>query len=1012
MGSYVSLISLPGEDVGWRRLQSDLGALKQPIAEALALSRTNSDVQARAALVAVNDKYDDIERDVVKLIDINRSGAQDAVVRIDELKRQSLVMFSGLGLAGLVMTLLVGRWTRRRLAHTEEQVGLYAKELEVQNEALETTNWVRSQHVSLSERIQGELQVEELAARSLTALVEASGAQVGAFWVKDATGFRRVAAHALDGAAPERFANGEGLVGQVGRDRKFRHLREVPADFLRIKSGSGERTPVEVVLLPASTDGQAHAVVELGFLRPVETKGIELMDRVGESIAVAVRSAAYRTRLGELLEESNQQAEELRTQQEELRAANEELLQQGENLRTAGAELERRGAALEKSNTTLEQASRYKSDFLANMSHELRTPLNSTLILARLLADNAAGNLTAEQISFAQTIESAGHDLLTLIDSVLDLSKIEAGKIETHVTSTTLGRVVEPVIKLFEPAARAKGLVLTATIGDHDFQIETDVQRAQQILKNLLANAVKFTEAGHVGLQVEASDTHLNFVVRDTGIGIPEDERHAIFEAFRQGDGKTNRRFGGTGLGLSISRQLARLLGGDIHVAESTGDGSTFHFSLPRRGKPGELRPVQVASMHTPTTSPRAAAQATFRDDRAKLDDVRRVLLIVDDDVPFAEILAKLASELEFQYIVAHRADDAVALALEHTPSAIVLDLNLPDHSGLSVIDRLKRNPTTRHIPIHVISALDQAAVALSMGAIGYLSKPVTREALTATLRRLKEHFDRPRRLLVVEDDPVQRGAIERLLVATEAQIISVSTVAEALAQLSSGTFDCAVTDLKLGDESGYDLLEKMAGDGAYSFPPVIVYTGRSLTQDEEQRLLRYSASIIIKGARSPERLLDEVMLFLHQEESRLPDERRQMLEQTRNLAATLGGRTILIAEDDVRNIFALTKVLEPNGAKILIARNGREALETLDGTPDVDLVLMDVMMPEMDGLEAIQAIRKRGGPASRLPIIALTAKAMPDDRERCRAAGANDYIAKPINVEVLLSLVRVWMSK
>jgi CheY-like chemotaxis protein/signal transduction histidine kinase len=753
-------------------------------------------------------------------------------------------------------------------------------------------------------------------------------------------------------------------------------------------------------------------VVELGFLRPVEKRGIELMDRVGESIAVAVRSAAYRTRLGELLEESNQQAEELRAQQEELRAANEELLQQGENLRAAGAELEKRGAELEKSNTTLEQASRYKSDFLANMSHELRTPLNSTLILARLLADNAAGNLTQEQVSFAQTIESAGHDLLALIDSVLDLSKIEAGKIEAHITSTTLGRIVEPVIKLFEPAARAKGLVLTAKIGDHDYQIETDVQRTQQILKNLLANAVKFTEAGDVGLRVEASDTHLNFVVRDTGIGIPEADRHAIFEAFHQGDGRANRRFGGTGLGLSISRQLARLLGGDIHVAESGGEGSTFHFSLPRTAKSGELRPVQVAQTHAPTTAPRAPAQTTFADDRARLDGARRVLLIVDDDVPFAEVLAKLATELDFQYIVAHRADDAVQLAQQHTPSAIVLDLNLPDHSGLSVIDRLKRNPVTRHIPIHVISALDQAAVALSMGAIGYLSKPVTREALVATLRRLKEHFDRPRRLLVVEDDPVQRGAIERLLGATEAQIVSASTVTDALEKLAATSFDCVVIDLKLGDESGFDLLERMAKDEAYSFPPVIVYTGRSLTEDEEQQLVGYSASIIIKGARSPERLLEEVTLFLHQEESRLPDERRRMLEQTRNIAETLRGRTILIAEDDVRNIFALTKVLEPNGAKILIARNGREALEILDTTPDVDLVLMDVMMPEMDGLEAIQAIRKRGGRASHLPIIALTAKAMPDDRERCRAAGANDYVAKPINVEVLLSLVRVWMSK
>jgi signal transduction histidine kinase/CheY-like chemotaxis protein len=1005
--SYSPLVTLPGEDAAWQRLQSDLAALHGPIGGALAFSRVNSDAEARQVLLAVNDKYTDVENDVSRLVQINRTGGQDVVKRIDELGRRTLLLFSLLGLGGFVGTLLVGRWSRLRLTESDERIRRYASELEAQNEALGNTSWVRSQHVALSTLIQGELEVEELATRSLSTLVEATGAHVGAFWVADVNGYRRVAGHALDDSAPERFGEGEGLVGQTGLDRQLRHLRDVPADFLRVRSGSGDRAPVELVLLPALADGQTQAVVELGFLRGIEKRALELMDRVSESIAVAIRSSAYRKKLGELLEESRQQAEELRVQQEELRAANEELLMQGDTLRTTGAELER-------INSSLELASRCKSDFLANMSHELRTPLNSALILAKLLSENASGNLNEEQVHFARTIESAGQDLLGLIDSVLDLSKIEAGKVEAHITPTSVHRLVEPVIKLFEPVARAKGLTLAASLDPSDGAVETDVQRVQQVLKNLLSNAVKFTDRGEVGLQVEETDDELSFVVRDTGVGIPESDRHVIFEAFRQGNGAQNRRFGGTGLGLSISRELARLLGGDLRLCQTDGTGSTFRLSLPRRCKATASRPVHVnGAAHAPAAAaPRVAAPTTIPDDRARLDGVRRVLLIVDDDVSFAEVLAKLAGELDFQYIVAHRADDAVQLAVQHVPSAIVLDVNLPDQSGLSVIERLKRNPVTRHIPIHVISALDQAGVALSRGAIGYVRKPVTREALIATLRRLKDHFDRPRRLLIVEDDPIERGAIDRLLDATEAQIVSVSTVADALAYLAKSTFDCVVTDLKLGEESGYDLLEKMANDDEYSFPPVIVYTGRSLTPDEEQRLLRYSTSIIIKGARSPERLLDEVTLFLHQVESHLPDDRRRMLEESRNHETPLDGKTILIAEDDVRNVFALSKVLEPNGAKVVIARNGREVLETLDATPDVDLVLMDIMMPEMDGLQAMEAIRKRGDCASRLPIIALTAKAMPDDRERCRAAGANDYVAKPLDVEVLLSLARVWTSQ
>jgi len=1014
MRAYDPIANLPGEPAVWQRLQAQIAGLKGPLAEALSLSSRNMDAEAHEAASALEGWYQDIDGDVTQLIQINRAGGNDAVIRIDGLKQTSMTLFSGVGVIGLLATALVGAWSSRRMQRSEDQLHRNASELRERNEELEITSWVRTRQTVLSERIQGDLLVAELGARSLGALAEATGADVGAFWVGDGAGYRLAAGHALDGSGPKHFGNGEGLVGQVAEDRQLRHLRDVPCDFLRVKAATGERNPVEVVLVPAHADGETHAVVELGFLRHVEKRGLDLLSRVGETLAVAVRSTAYRTRLGELLEESRQQAEELQTQQEELRVPNEELLAQGDNLRAVGVELEKRGAELEMSNASLARANRHKSEFLANMSHELRTPLNSTLILANLLAANATRNLTEEQVKFAETIHSAGTDLLALIESILDLSKIEAGKVDPNITMTTLERVVEPVIKMFDPIARERGLAFVASLSDRSDAFATDVQRVQQILKNLLSNAFKFTDHGDVSLSAQATDDSVSFVVRDTGIGIPVDQQQVIFEAFRQADGAGSRRAGGTGLGLSISLELAKRLGGDIRVTSSEGEGSTFTFSIPRRrtqaiglGKPSvEAGLNGSVARHVPSATP------AFADDRERLDGTRSVLLIVEDDVPFAEVIAKLATEIEFQYLVAHRADEGVRIALQHAPSAIVLDLNLPDYSGLSVIDQLKRHPATRHIPIHVISALDQASTALSMGAIGYLRKPVTRDALVATLRRLKSQFDRMRRLLIVEDDHIQRDAIERLLDATEVEIVSVPTVTEALAHLRTSTFDCVVTDLALADGTGYDLLEQMAGNEAYSFPPVIVYTARSLTAEEEQRLLSYSTSIIVKGARSPERLLDEVTLFLHQVEAKLPEGRRRMLELVRDRDAAIDGQTILVAEDDVRNIFALTKILEPKGAKLLFARNGREAVEIVAQAQELDLVLMDIMMPEMDGLQAIEEIRRLGGRRSEVPIIALTAKAMPDDHDRCRAAGANDYIAKPLDVAVLLSLVRVWIRR
>jgi CheY-like chemotaxis protein len=688
--------------------------------------------------------------------------------------------------------------------------------------------------------------------------------------------------------------------------------------------------------------------------------------------------------------------------------------------------------------TELQRANEYKSEFLANMSHELRTPLNSTLILAKLLADNKDGNLTAQQVKFAQTITSAGNDLLSLINDVLDLSRIEAGKVDVTPEAVSLARIVDALVKTFQPAAEQKRLRFsTAVEPGVPEQIETDPQRLGQILKNLLSNAMKFTERGEVALRIfSPAPGQVSFAVRDTGVGIAPHQQDVIFEAFRQADGSIHRKFGGTGLGLSISRDLAALLGGAIGVQSEPNAGSVFTLTIPvtytapvavdseparpaAAAKPAVLRAGRTETIREPAESSASDAlgEASVEDDRDTLTRGGRSVLVVEDDESFAMILRDLARELGFQCVVTHRANDGLAAVSRFQPSAILLDVNLPDHSGLGVLDQLKRNPQTRHIPVHVVSVSDYKQVALELGAIGYVLKPAKREELIQVLKHLEAKFSQNlRRVLVVEDDARQRESIRELLGNDEVQITGVATANEALLELETTTYDCMVVDFNLPDFSGHDLLEKMARQEDGAFPPVIVYTGRALTKDEEQSLRRFSKSIIIKDARSPERLLDEVTLFLHQVESQLSPERQQMLKVARNRESALEGRRVLVVEDDIRNIFALSSVLEPKGITVIIARNGREALDALaraskDASAAIDLVLMDIMMPEMDGYTAMREIRKRSE-WKHLPIIALTAKAMKDDHEKCLAAGASDYIAKPLDVEKLLSLVRVWMPK
>jgi signal transduction histidine kinase/CheY-like chemotaxis protein/CHASE3 domain sensor protein len=906
----------------------------------------------------------------------------------------------------------------------------------------EAEAWLRRVQMALNTQVQGDLRVDSLGEKILGVLVENLDAQVGAVYVTEpGERLRRVAGHALEPSTEQGaiLRLGEGLTGQAAKENQAVHLRDLPEDYLRVTSAVGRTKPRELVIAPASVDGTVHAVAELGFLHTVDPIELEVLDRVSEAIAIAIRSARDRSRLEELLEETQRQAEELQAQQEELRVSNEELEQQGRTLQVSQTQLENQQAELEQSNNQLEEqaqslelqrddlaragaelqrASVYKSEFLANMSHELRTPLNSSLILAKLLSDNREGNLSPEQIKFAQTIYSAGTDLLTLINDILDLSKIEAGKLDVRPESITIARLVDDLSNTFQPIAAQKQLELAmSTKAGVPDTVETDPTRLQQILKNLLSNALKFTERGGVSLVVGVTDGRIQFDVRDTGIGIAADQHEVIFEAFRQADGGSNRKFGGTGLGLSISRDLARLLGGDLHVESTPGRGSTFTLSLPARYAGPDATPARAAEGPSPQRAPRALVTPRGRptpapDERDRLASTSRSLLIIEDDPAFARILYDIGHELEFQGLLAATAEDGLAMAKRYRPSAIVLDVGLPDRSGLSVLDALKRDPLTRHIPVHVISASDHAKTALEMGAVGYALKPIEREQLIEAIQHLEAKVTQKlRRVLVVEDDPVLRESTARLLAAADVETVAVGTTAQALEHLGATTFDCMVLDLLLSDRSGLELLREMSRGEQYGVPPVIVYTGRSLSRDQVHELEQFSSSIIIKGARSPERLLDEVTLFLHQVESELPPERQRMLRDARDREAVFEGRRILIVEDDVRNVFALTSVLEPRGAKVEIARNGREALEHLRQNPGVDLVLMDIMMPVMDGLQATRELRKQPQFA-KLPIIALTAKAMIDDREKCLEAGANDYIAKPLDADKLLSLARVWICK
>ncbi|PWE41252.1 two-component system sensor histidine kinase/response regulator [Pseudomonas prosekii] len=1026
------------------------------------LQRSSGDY--RGAVKAGRGKRltDEIRKQFEDVIDMEQ---QLRTTRNEEVRRTTiwsitLYLLFVAGISGLLA--YIGR---RDLLNLSQNYAANMAAQQASAARLEQQGWLRSGQTELAEQVLGQLSLQMLGRNILKFCAQYMGTAVAAIYIReDHGGLKRVASYGFSREQEEQdqaIYDGEGIVGQAVQQARLIRLDDVPQGYFRVSSGLGEGLPHSVMVVPTSDDDRVNGVIELGFLRPLEERDVELLELIASNIGTSIEAARYRQRLQEVLAETQQLNEELQVQQEELKTANEELEEQSRILKESQAHLETQQVELEQTNeqlaeqaqilsdqrdamdqknTELNQAqtqleeraeelqrsSKYKSEFLANMSHELRTPLNSSLILAKLLAENPQENLSAEQVKFAESIYSAGNDLLNLINDILDISKVEAGKLDMRPENTSVSRLVEGLRGMFEPMAKDKNLQFNIELQPGaPMMIFTDRQRLEQVVKNLLSNAVKFTEKGSVSLTVASQPGDgIAFIVRDSGIGIAADQQESIFEAFRQADGTTNRRYGGTGLGLSISRDLAVLLGGSISVTSEPGQGSSFTLVLPLQYiEPGE-EPIEPMRATPVAYVPKPAAPAAqvpviaevdiprFDDDRAKAPFTTRCILVVEDEPNFARILYDLAHELGYQCLVAHGADEGYDLAKEFIPDAILLDMRLPDHSGLTVLQRLKERAETRHIPVHVISVEDRVEAAMHMGAIGYAVKPTTREELKDVFARLEAKLtQKVKRVLLVEDDDLQRDSIARLIGDEDIEITAVGFAQEALDLLRETIFDCMVIDLKLPDMLGNDLLKRMATEDICSFPPVIVYTGRNLTRDEEAELRKYSRSIIIKGARSPERLLDEVTLFLHKVESQLSHERQKMLKTARSRDKVFEGRKVLLVDDDVRNIFALTSALEHKGAVVVIGRNGREAIERLNEVEDIDLVLMDVMMPEMDGYEATALIRQ--DPRWRkLPIIAVTAKAMKDDQERCLAAGSNDYLAKPIDLDRLFSLIRVWLPK
>ena len=928
---------------------------------------------------------------------------------------------------------------RGEVAELKDNINTMIGNLRLTTEHNTEQDWLKTNLANFTSMLQGQRDLATVGRLLLSELAPLVDAQLGALYQMediDIPRLKLLSVYADDSAQgyPEYLPLGKGLIGQCAADRRAILVKKLPAEAMTIGSAVFKARPRNVIVLPILFENHVKAVIELASLDKFTALQKTFLEQLTASIGIVLNSIEATMQTEGLLKQSQELAGELQTQQKELQQTNDQLGMKAQQLAERNVEVEKKNQEIEQARRALEDkatelalTSKYKSEFLANMSHELRTPLNSILILAQQMSENPDGNLTSKQVEFARTIRGAGSDLQNLINDILDLSKIESGTVTVEAEELLIDKLIEVVGRPFRHEAETRQLSFEVK-ADPGIKgtLFTDSKRLQQILKNLLSNAFKFTERGSVVLRVFPAESGWNadnkllneapsvvaFEVSDTGIGIPAEKQKLIFEAFQQADASTSRRYGGTGLGLAISRELATLLGGEIQVRSVVGAGSTFTLYLTQRfsgltalsvtNEMGAIRPITLT---TNTTEP-------ISDDRMSIEPGDNILLVVEDDPNYARIIMDAARRRGFKALLAPTGVEAIEMASQYQPTAITLDIFLPDILGWGVLSHLKKNPLTRHIPVQIVSLDEDRQQGLAKGAYSFLTKPASSSDLDAALAQLQHYTEaRQKRLLIVEDNPAEQLSIRSLLEHDDIEVSTAATGSAALAKLSDEQWDCVVLDLKLPDMSGFEILEHIANSADLSEVPVVVFTGRPLSLEEEDRLRTMARSVVVKGVESPERLFDETSLFMHRVIGDLPQARQDMIYRLHKSNADLIGRTVLVIDDDARNIFALSSVLERSGMKVLTASNGRDALGLVDATPEIAIVLMDIMMPEMDGHQVIETIRARPD-LRRLPIVALTAKAMKGDREKCLEAGASDYLAKPVDTEQLIAAMRVWLHR
>ncbi|QRQ99945.1 response regulator [Dyadobacter sandarakinus] len=949
-----------------------------------------------------------------------------------------------------------GNYAARSNDEQDDDIGRISVALNTMASSLEHTftdlnnrNWLQAGMLQIVEAMRGERMIRKLSHNLLSTVTNYVSAQVGTMYVQDKDWNFKLTANFAAQHAPEFVQLGQGLAGQVLENKKPMIIRQVPDDYLRISSTLGEARPATLVILPLIYSYECVGIIELGFLNAPGPLQMQYLESNLETISIGINSALDYLKLQNFLEETQAQSEELQTQHSELenlnaeleaqsqklQASEEELRVQQEELQQTNGELEERSALLEEKNLEiqkkaeeLELTTRYKSEFLANMSHELRTPLNSILLLSRLLAENNEQNLSGDQIEYATVIQSSGNGLLGLIDEILDLSKIEAGKMELEYIPVDIRELGEDMKGLFAPVAREKGIDFSVRVHEGVPKvIQTDKMRLEQIIKNLVSNALKFTSVGSVNVDIRLQDDNekgLCFIVKDTGIGIAPEKQEHIFEAFQQADGSTKRKYGGTGLGLSISRELVKLLGGEITLSSVVNTGSEFKVYLPVNPSevaPPAPRPNLFKPLHE-ENKPVYAAKPDVRyvssvipeaipDDRADILESDKTILIIEDDTLFAKSLLDYTRKQGYKGIVSVRGDQGLPLARTFKPTGILLDIQLPIMSGWEVMDQLKSDPETRHIPVHIMSSHRMKNESLSKGAVDFIDKPMAFERMDEIFKKIEHVISKKsKKVLIVEDNSMHAKALAYFLGTFNINSELKRDISEGIQALTQNEADCVILDMGVPDKKAYDMLEEAKKNPGFDNIPIIIFTGKSLSMTEELRIKQYADSIIVKTAHSYQRMLDEVSLFLHVvEENKKNALRQNERRKLGGLEEILNEKTVLIADDDVRNIFSLTKSLENYKMNVITALDGKEALQKLAENPAIDVVLLDMMMPQLDGYETARRIREN--PKWRnLPVIAVTAKAMTGDREKCINAGASDYITKPVDTDQLLSLLRVWL--